>query len=72
MDVSTLDFPEWVRWLAQDQSGAWWGYECEPLQFDSGWYENEVGRRLKLVSTKNIPEKENPDWRLTLQKINQE
>ena len=70
MDSTKLDLPDWVLWIAQDESGAWWAYECEPLQHDSGWYENEVGRRVKIKSTKTNPEKENPDWRLTLQKIN--
>ena len=34
--------PDWVRWIAQDSSGAWWGYAVEPLRNDTGWYENEV------------------------------
>ncbi len=40
--------PEWVRWLAQDADGVWWGYEAEPLQYHQGWYENEVGRRVRI------------------------
>lgn len=40
--------PDWVAWLAQDADGAWWGYEAEPNQMDRGWYENEVGRIIKL------------------------
>ena len=35
--------PAGVRWIAQDSSGAWWGYSVEPLRHDSGWYENEAG-----------------------------
>jgi hypothetical protein len=41
--------PDWVRWLAQDRDGAWWGFEHEPNEGDSSWYENEVGRYLKLA-----------------------
>ena len=48
MRLENLELPEWVLWIAQDANGAWWGYECEPLQHDTGWYENEVGRRLVL------------------------
>ena len=40
--------PEWARWLAQDADGAWWAYEAEPNQQHNGWYENEVGRIVKL------------------------
>jgi len=43
-----LRIPAWVRWIAQDSSGAWWGYSVEPLRHDSGWYENEVGRYVSL------------------------
>ena len=34
---------------------------------DSGWYENEVGRHVRLKSTKTYP-----DWRMTLRKISKE
>jgi len=37
--------PAGVRWIAQDSSGAWWGYSVEPLRHDSGWYENEAVAR---------------------------
>lgn len=40
--------PGWVRWIAQDASGAWWGYSVEPLRNDTGWYENEVGHCIRL------------------------
>lgn len=40
--------PEWVNWIAQDADGACWGYEAEPNQQHNGWYENEVGRIVKL------------------------
>ena len=43
--------PDWVRWVAQDSSGAWWGYSVEPLRNDSGWYENEVGSCIRLGVT---------------------
>jgi hypothetical protein len=38
-------------WLAQDADGTWWAYEAwayEPNQQDRGWYENEVGRILRV------------------------
>jgi len=65
MNVSKLDLPEWVRWVAQDADGVWWGYECEPLQHDHGWYENEVGRNFRIISLE-----ENSHWQTTLQKVN--
>ncbi len=45
------NIPDWVCWVAQDSSGAWWGYAVEPLRNDTGWYENEVGRLACLGTT---------------------
>ena len=55
------DIPDWVRWLAQDADGTWWGYEVEPHQHHQGWYENELGRHYKLG--KDSP---NPNWQDSL------
>jgi hypothetical protein len=55
--------PDWVRWIAQDSSGAWWGYAVEPLRNDTGWYENEVGRFTCLGTT--VP----ADWRNSLERV---
>lgn len=65
MQISDLDIPHWVKWLAQDADGAWWGYEAEPLQHHSGWYENEVGKIIKLYSAPA-----NANWKQSLQKHN--
>ena len=46
LDMAKL--PDWVYWLAQDADGRWWGYEAEPHQHHSGWYENELGRNILL------------------------
>lgn len=50
--------PEWIRWVAQDQDGTWWGYSVEPLLHDYGWYENEVGRCIKLEQMEAVV-----DWK---------
>lgn len=58
-----LRIPVWVRWIAQDSSGAWWGYSVEPSRHDGGWYENEVGRCICLGAG-------NPrDWRNSLRTV---
>ncbi|WP_455220322.1 hypothetical protein [Kaarinaea lacus] len=64
IDVSKLDLPDWVAWIAQDADGIWWGYEVEPLRHDNGWYENEVGRNVKILSTETCH-----DWQETLIKV---
>jgi len=50
-DLSQCKVPDWVNWLAQDADGTWWGYEVEPHQHEKGWYENELGRFIRLAST---------------------
>ena len=55
--------PDWVQWLAQDSSGAWWGYSVEPLRNDNGWYENEVGDYICLGYSPA------EDWQNSLTKI---
>lgn len=56
--------PDWADWIAQDADGTWWAYEAEPNQHDIGWYENEVGRILRLE--KGSP---NPDWQESLMRV---
>jgi hypothetical protein len=66
MSSSLLPPPPWATWQAQDADGAWWCFEAEPNQHDTGWYENEVGRYRKLGQ--GAP---NPHWRDTLAPVSQ-
>jgi len=50
-DLSGINVPNWVRFIAQDADGCWWGYSVEPLENHQGWYENEVGQHIKLLQT---------------------
>lgn len=59
--MNDLDYPDWVAYIAQDADGSWWGFEHEPNQYHAGWYENELGRRIKLRSADK-----NPCWKTTL------
>jgi len=51
-----LDYgaPDWVESLAQDLDGTWWGFEVEPNPHHQGWYENEVGRCIRLGARPRI------------------
>lgn len=55
------ELPDWVSWVAQDADGVWWGYQVEPNQAHTGWYENEVGEVVRLYA--ELP---NKNWRFTL------
>ncbi len=56
--------PDWASWLAQDADGTWWAYEAEPNQHEIGWYENEVGRYVRVKGGKP-----NPDWQSSMQRV---
>ena len=60
-DLSSVNVPEWVRFIAQDSDGSWWGYSVDPLQNHRGWYENELGQNVKLLQGKVVG-----DWRDSL------
>ncbi len=62
--ANEVKLPPWVCWIAQDADGCWWGFEAEPNQSYSGWYENEIGGYILLAE-------EDPDirWRITLRRI---
>jgi len=62
---SNSELPHWVKWKAQDADGAWWGYSVEPLEYSEGWYENEIGQRIKVEQSQA-----NPDWKNSLTKVN--
>lgn len=60
-DLSEINVPEWVRYIAQDSDGIWWGYSVEPLENHRGWYENELGQNIKLIKTEAVDQ-----WRQCL------
>jgi len=62
--VDAVDLPDWGNWLAQDADGAWWVYEIEPQEYHRGWYENELGRSVKIAAGSA-----NPEWRNTLGRV---
>ena len=64
MIPDSVDLPEWVAWLAQDADGVWWGYQVEPLQHHRGWYENEVGRYIRVGRAESVGH-----WVDTLRKV---
>lgn len=49
-DLSGVEVPAWVKFVAQDSDGSWWGYSVEPLQNHRGWYENELGENIQLIT----------------------
>ncbi len=47
-DFDFNEFPAWVCWIAQDKDGTWWGFQVEPNLSHCSWYENEVGKSVRL------------------------
>ena len=63
-NINIIKLPEWAQYIAQDADGQWWAYEAEPNLSHISWYENEVGRILKLDRRKP-----NVNWLQSLQKV---
>lgn len=54
------DAPKWAQWLAQDEDGAWWWYEGQPIAFNNGWCPIKgADGDVQLAQVKN--------WRETLE-----
>lgn len=49
-----VEMPEWVKYVAMDKNGAWWGFECEPYISKDVW-ATYVGRGDRLKPKKNKP-----------------
>lgn len=64
MDSPPINYPAWVNWIAQDENGNWWGFSVEPLEYDHGWYENEVGEYALLGKGKP-----NRQWTRSLKRV---
>jgi len=41
------DAPEWAEYLAKDEDGVWWWFECEPEKLISIW--DIVGGRFEIA-----------------------
>ena len=54
-----------LNWIAQDESGVWWGFENKPVPGIHGWIDGLDGTKVLLKQENRT----NPDWRETLQKL---
>lgn len=66
-DLSGVTVPDWVKFIAQDSDGSWWGYSVEPLQNHRGWYENELGENVQLTEADGAVRVE--QWKNSLIKL---
>lgn len=56
--------PVWVKFIAADSDGGWWGYRDHPLQGAQSWYIPLVaGGRMYHIRASVLPEKH---WSKTL------
>lgn len=74
LEGNTITVPDTMQWIAQDEDGAWWAYQTEPLQHRHGWYENEVGAYVRLPTApsggdRGGGDRDRVDWKTTLQRI---
>ncbi|NOQ90441.1 MAG: hypothetical protein GQ549_05805 [Gammaproteobacteria bacterium] len=58
------EISDWVCWIAQDADGVYWGYQVEPNLSHKSWYENEVGKSVRLGKRSLTL-----DWKATLKRV---
>lgn len=68
-NLKGISLPDWVRFIAQDSDGSWWGYSVDPLQNHRGWYENELGQNIKLIEGEGGTVIRDEIWKNSLKKV---
>jgi hypothetical protein len=62
--------PAWVRWVAQDEDGSWWGHEFQPSakphDLFGGLWRQELGYEPIAPMGRGQP---NPEWQAALYPI---
>lgn len=54
-----------LNWIAQDESGVWWGFENKPVPGLYGWIDGLDGTKILLKQDNH----QNTDWRDSLKKL---
>jgi len=54
-----------LNWIAQDESGVWWGFENKPVPGLHGWIDGLDGTKI-LLKQEN---RQNAEWRDSLKKL---
>jgi len=54
-----------LNWIAQDESGVWWGFENKPVPGMHGWIDGLDGTKI-LLKQEN---RQNAEWRDSLKKL---
>jgi len=57
------DAPEWANYLAMDEDGAWWWYECKPFSEETAFGTNAWFS--KMGSEKRV--QRIPGWKNSLE-----
>ena len=60
-----IQVPDWVKWVATNDSGDVIGYSAEPTPQDDGWWKLDEGSERALV----IGRGKYPKWRESLRKV---
>ena len=56
------DAPEWANYMAMDECGEWWWYECEPIEMN-GYWTSSNGNRMSTNLAPYLPWRESSERR---------
>ena len=74
-----IQVPDWVEWIACDESGFWSGFSAKPEPQEDGWWKLDKGTERTLNSGGSSHHENlylssagvmnNPNWKQSLRKV---
>jgi len=64
-EIPWYALPDWVRYVAMDEDGQWYAYDCKPICVEEQWALDKTKSDYNAYRTGIIPFTA-PDWRASL------
>ncbi len=64
-EIPWYALPDWVRYVAMDEDGQWYAYDCKPICVEEQWALDKTKSDYDAYRTGIIPFTD-PDWRTSL------
>ena len=64
-EIPWYALPDWVRYVAMDEDGQWYAYDCKPICMEEQWALDKTKSDYNAYRTGIIPFTD-PDWRASL------
>lgn len=68
--ITQPKYPKWANWLAMDENGEWWVYQCKPEISFNVWVTSPPSNRKQKLPRIDSPAAPVAFWEKSLQRIN--